>query len=212
MDLPERLLPRVCSRLGLTRIIFSSYNREQLEIIITSRLKGLNCFSKDAIEFLARKIATVSGDARRALQICIRATEIAEQEKSLEVDIAHVETTIRNMYGSTLIIAMQNIAQQEKIFMCAVALELKSTGAAETTFGDAAIRHAILCKTHGYSLPNSSILSSICARMGACKLLNLLDSSRTDLNQRIKLNLMIDDIEFAIRSQDEKMHEQFFPS
>ena len=41
---------------------------------------GLKCFSEEAIQFAARKVAAVSGDARRALDICRRATEIAERE------------------------------------------------------------------------------------------------------------------------------------
>lgn len=35
--------------------------------------------SQDAIEIASRKVASVSGDARRALKVCKRATEIAEQ-------------------------------------------------------------------------------------------------------------------------------------
>jgi len=34
------------------------------------RLLGLDLFDKNAIEFCARKVASVSGDVRRALQIC----------------------------------------------------------------------------------------------------------------------------------------------
>ena len=37
---------------------------------LTSRLLGLDLFDKNAIEFCARKVASVSGDVRRALQIC----------------------------------------------------------------------------------------------------------------------------------------------
>lgn len=81
MDLPERTLSnKISSRLGLTRINFQPYTYQQLGDIIRSRLEGLKLFDNQAIEFCARKVGAVSGDARRALDICRRAAEIAELE------------------------------------------------------------------------------------------------------------------------------------
>jgi hypothetical protein len=77
MDLPERLLPRVYSRLGLERILFRPYTREQIRSIVSDRLTGLEVFHKDAVEMAARKVSSLSGDVRRALHICRRAAEIA---------------------------------------------------------------------------------------------------------------------------------------
>jgi origin recognition complex subunit 1 len=37
----------------------------------------LRVFDADAVQLVARKVASLSGDARRALDICRRATEIA---------------------------------------------------------------------------------------------------------------------------------------
>ena len=81
MDLPERTLSnKISSRLGLTRITFPGYSHNQLMEIITSRLEGVpgNIVDADAIQFASRKVAAVSGDARRALDICRRAVELAE--------------------------------------------------------------------------------------------------------------------------------------
>ncbi|KAK7987888.1 hypothetical protein PG990_004740 [Apiospora arundinis] len=83
MDLPERTLSnKISSRLGLTRITFPGYNHEQLMKIIQSRLEGVpgNIVEPDAVQFASRKVAAVSGDARRALDICRRAVELAETE------------------------------------------------------------------------------------------------------------------------------------
>ncbi|KIW82255.1 hypothetical protein Z517_05282 [Fonsecaea pedrosoi CBS 271.37] len=84
MDLPERTLSnKISSRLGLTRITFPGYTHTQLMEIISSRLEGVpgNIVDKDAVQFASRKVAAVSGDARRALDICRRAVEIAEQSQ-----------------------------------------------------------------------------------------------------------------------------------
>ncbi|KAK5939218.1 Origin recognition complex, subunit 1 [Knufia obscura] len=83
MDLPERTLSnKISSRLGLTRITFSGYTHTQLMEIISSRLQGVpgNIVDPDAVQFASRKVAAVSGDARRALDICRRAVEIAEKQ------------------------------------------------------------------------------------------------------------------------------------
>ncbi|EEQ30953.1 Origin recognition complex, subunit 1 [Microsporum canis] len=82
MDLPERTLSnKISSRLGLTRITFSGYKYQELMEIISSRLENVpgNIVDADAVQFASRKVAAVSGDARRALDICRRAVEIAEQ-------------------------------------------------------------------------------------------------------------------------------------
>jgi len=82
MDLPERTLSnKISSRLGLTRITFPGYKHTDLMEIITTRLSNVpgNIVDPDAIQFASRKVAAVSGDARRALDICRRAVEIAEQ-------------------------------------------------------------------------------------------------------------------------------------
>ncbi|KAL5339826.1 putative origin recognition complex subunit Orc1 [Aspergillus crustosus] len=82
MDLPERTLSnKISSRLGLTRITFPGYKHTDLMEIITTRLASVpgNIVDADAIQFASRKVAAVSGDARRALDICRRAVEIAEQ-------------------------------------------------------------------------------------------------------------------------------------
>lgn len=56
MDLPEKLLPRISSRMGIQRLCFGPYNYRQLQEIISSRLRGIDAFEKQAIEFASRKV------------------------------------------------------------------------------------------------------------------------------------------------------------
>jgi origin recognition complex subunit 1 len=68
MDLPERvMLNKIGSRIGLTRQNFQAYTHDQLIEILESRLVGLDVFDADAVKYIARKVAAVSGDARKAL-------------------------------------------------------------------------------------------------------------------------------------------------
>lgn len=97
MDLPERTLSnKISSRLGLTRITFPGYRHTDLMEIISTRLASVpgNIVDPDAVQFASRKVAAVSGDARRALDICRRAVEIAEQaaDEAAAADEAKDET------------------------------------------------------------------------------------------------------------------------
>ncbi|KAK6164149.1 hypothetical protein DH2020_001013 [Rehmannia glutinosa] len=106
MDLPEKLLPRISSRMGIQRLCFGPYNYQQLQEIITSRLKGIDAFEKPAIEFASRKVAAVSGDARRALEICRRAAELADyRAKRSPISIADATgRTFNNIFISCFIL------------------------------------------------------------------------------------------------------------
>lgn len=76
MDLPERLLPRVASRLGVLRVNFNPYTRGQLREILDERLREADAqgtFEEDALTLAAARVAAQSGDARKVLQVCRRA-------------------------------------------------------------------------------------------------------------------------------------------
>ena len=114
MDLPERVLVhRVSSRIGLRRLPFQSYNREQLVTIVRSRLNKTANFTADAIELCARKVAAVSGDARRALDICRRAAELA-QVQGTPVDIGNIRAALGEMNSSPMVVAMQRATVHER--------------------------------------------------------------------------------------------------
>jgi origin recognition complex subunit 1 len=98
MDLPEKLLPKINSRLGLGRVTFSAYQRDQIEKIIKTRLEGLdNVFDKDAIEMCARKVASLSGDVRKALQLSRRAIEVCKKNNAVQVTIPHVNQAFKEI-------------------------------------------------------------------------------------------------------------------
>ena len=120
MDLPERLMMnRVSSRLGLTRMSFQPYTHVQLKQIVMSRLTGIRGIDPDGVELIARKVAALSGDARRALDICRRATEIAESsnipaspckspiKQSMLMGTLHVNKALQEMFNSPKITAIR---------------------------------------------------------------------------------------------------------
>jgi Cdc6-like AAA superfamily ATPase len=121
MDLPERIMSnKIASRMGLTRINFQPYKYDQLYQIVQSRLEGIDAFAKEAVEFAARKVSAVSGDARRALDICRRAVEIVETRSNMgaHVTIAIVDEAIKEMFTSPSVAFIRSCSLHQKIFLC----------------------------------------------------------------------------------------------
>ncbi|XP_071953820.1 origin recognition complex subunit 1-like [Antedon mediterranea] len=205
MDLPERIMMnRVASRLGLTRMTFQPYTFKQLHSIVMSRMKNLKAFDEDAIQLAARKVAALSGDARRALDICRRATEIAEfsQEsgkKAPLVGMTHIETALGEMFSSPKMVAIRQASEQEKILLRAVVNEFRASGLEESVFHRVYDQHIALCRLEGKTPPSASELATLCFRLASCRLL-LVENGRQDIHQRIRLNISQDDVLYALRT------------
>ncbi len=186
MDLPERILTnKISSRIGLTRIQFPGYNYKQLETIIKTRLKsfendGLE-IGDDSIGFASRKVASVSGDARRALTFCRRAIEIAELEynnskstnknKKVKVIVKHIQKAINESTNSPISIYLKHLPLSYKIFLSAILGRYRKTGIIECSIGDVI--------DEMYQLININLLSS-----SKFKIKNFLYES----NKKIRIN------------------------
>ncbi|XP_054690324.1 origin recognition complex subunit 1 isoform X1 [Grus americana] len=205
MDLPERIMMnRVASRLGLTRMSFQPYTYKQLQQIILSRLNSIKAFEEDAIQLVSRKVAALSGDARRCLDICRRATEICEfasQKRTPEiVRMAHVTEAIDEMFSSPYINAIRNASLHEQIFLKAILAEFRRAGVEEATVQQVYHQHVALCRIEGMQSPTISEIMAICSRLGACRLL-LVESSNKYLHMRVRLNINQDDVMYALKDE-----------
>ncbi|XP_061860248.1 origin recognition complex subunit 1 isoform X2 [Colius striatus] len=203
MDLPERIMMnRVASRLGLTRMSFQPYTYKQLQQIVSSRLKSVKAFEEDAIQLVSRKVAALSGDARRCLDICRRATEICEfasQKRTPEiVRMAHVTEAMDEMFSSPYINAIRNASLHEQIFLKAILAEFRRAGVEEATVQKIYHQHVALCRIEGMQSPTISEILAVCGRLGACRLL-LVEPSSKYLHMRVRLNISQDDVVYALK-------------
>uniref|UniRef100_A0A8C7KCA1 Origin recognition complex subunit 1 n=1 Tax=Oncorhynchus kisutch TaxID=8019 RepID=A0A8C7KCA1_ONCKI len=205
MDLPERIMiNRVASRLGLTRMSFQPYSFKQLQQIITSRLNKVKAFEEDALQLVSRKVAALSGDARRCLDICRRATEICEHSASHPsstglVRMSHVMEALDEMFSSSYITAIGCASLQEQLFLRAVIAEFRRLGLEEATFQQVFVQHRALSRVEGLQPISVSEGLAVCQRLGACRLL-LLEASRLDMLQRVRLNVSQDDVLYALKA------------
>ena len=122
--------------------------------IIQSRLEGVpgDIVDPDAVQFASRKVAAVSGDARRALDICRRAVELAESDdqggdpatpsktngesRRGSVTIATIKKAINEATTNPTQQHLRGLPLMSKLLMAALLLRIRRTGLAETTFGE----------------------------------------------------------------------------
>jgi len=153
---------------GLTRVNFEPYTAPQLMEIIESRLKSVpgHIVDKDAIRLCAMKIANNTGDARKALDVCRRAVEIAEKEAEAElpstpskrsrttdsenrgkVTTALISAVLQEFLRHPIQQALRTLPFAAKLFLAALVLQTRrSSGKDEVTFGDVLAETTILCQ------------------------------------------------------------------
>ncbi|XP_071534634.1 origin recognition complex subunit 1 isoform X2 [Panulirus ornatus] len=212
MDLPERIMMnRVSSRLGLTRMTFQPYTFKQLQEIVMSRLLGIDAFDPDAVQLVSRKVAALSGDARRALDICRRATELAETKKmstnhpdsptrkAALVEMLHVDQAIKEMFTSPKISAIRSCSLMEQFVLRAIVAEFTRSGLEEAVFGQVLQQFVSLSIFEGIEPCCTSEVMMIVNRLTSQRLI-LTEHSRNDLSLRLRLNISTDDVNYALQS------------
>lgn len=147
LDFTDRTLPRLQSHLTIKPklMYFAPYNKQQIVDIFMERLKASNVsdvFPPAALQMLAAKVAAVSGDVRRALDISRRAIELAEQSRVTQVlqpvenkqeitapkavELKQVVNVLNNVYGQNLQDDVDDsFPLQQKLLICSLILMLK---------------------------------------------------------------------------------------
>lgn len=207
-------------QLGLTRINFEPYTHRQLYQIVDSRLEGVDAFETEAVEFAARKVSAVSGDARRALDICRRAVEIVEARHNTtskptsssslsstsnnnnneiaRVTIPTINQAIKEMLQSPFVASVQSYALHQKLFLVSVMHSIRQSGLGEVRFSDVAMYHIRACTWSNIEPPTMSDLMQVCQSLGQARAL-VIEDGRTDLMMRISLNIATEDIKMGCK-------------
>ena len=141
LDLPNRLLPKIRSRMGNDVIMFRPYNKEELREIIKDRGIDLTLFSEDAIRLSCVKVAAINGDLRRIFQILTRAKQInslknykkKNKESVSKFDILEAWDELFNSKVSKVIRSL-NIF--EKIIIATILSKIKEQNNIKINLGD----------------------------------------------------------------------------
>ncbi|XP_008503991.1 cell division control protein 6 homolog [Calypte anna] len=174
LDLTDRTLSRLGARpTGSPRLLhFTPYTREQLTAILQERLGqvgGDPVLDAAALQFCARKVSAVSGDARKALDVCRRAVELVELEVRSQtllkplpkgespvspvprrVGLLHVSRVISEVFGDRLAAGGQGSRDtfplQQKVLLCSLLLLARHRHAREVTLGKLHDTYSQVCR------------------------------------------------------------------
>ena len=143
LDLPNRLLPKIKSRMGNNKIMFKPYNKEELRIIIKDRGIDLQLFSEDAIRLSCVKVAAINGDLRRIFQILIRAKQINEfenykkkdKDKNL-VSKFNIMDAWNELFNSKISKVIKSLQIIEKIIIASMLTKIKDNNSNKIKIGE----------------------------------------------------------------------------
>ena len=227
LDLTDRILPRLQLRPECKPKLlhFSPYSKDQIVKILTARLsevEGSNIMDVSAVQFCARKIAAVSGDMRKALDICRRAVEVVETEAKRQqvlkpidrsaspkkspvkkVTIAHVSKVISEVYGSRIVNScggeQPTIPLQQKLLICTVLLLQKESKLREISVGQLHETYCSICKKRQVSQISQEDCLSLCNLLESRGIISMKRAKETRM---AKVSLKIDEREVDHALQD----------
>ncbi|KAM6189707.1 cell division control protein 6 homolog [Sarcoramphus papa] len=201
LDLTDRSLARLGAHpAGSPRLLhFPPYTREQLTAILQERLgqvAGDPVLDAAALQFCARKVSAVSGDARKALDVCRRAVEVVELEvrsqtllKALpggdspvspvpkRVGLLHVSRVISEVFGDRLAAggrgARDAFPLQQKVLLCSLLLLARRLRTREVTLGKLHDAYSQVCRRQHLPAVDQAECLSLVTLLESCGVLEL---------------------------------------
>ncbi|XP_001605030.2 cell division control protein 6 homolog [Nasonia vitripennis] len=215
LNLTDTILPRLQARCELkpTLLHFQSYTKQQIMDIITERLKEANVldiFTGTAMQLLAGKVAAVSGDIRRALDIGRRVVEIAESQKMMQVlqptnendanpdsastaesanekpvDFKEVRSVLNKVYGGSENADSEesSFPVQQKILLCSLMLILNKSKNKDVNMGKLHQVYRKVCMKRNLQVLDMSEFVSLCSLIETRGILRLMMKKETRLSK-----------------------------
>ena len=200
MDLPERTLqPKVASRLGMTRIPFMPYTDRQLLEIVHGRLgDDESVFTPDALMFAAKRVANVSGDARRMLDVCRRAADGAVGQVTIDGIRAVLDAMARSGKG----VHIAALPLHAKLLLVSMFGCVRQTSVDEVAWGDVVAHHTVLVRTHALGGASAEALLRPLAVLCALGLVIAVGAGagpgRAGPHARLLLGVQADEVRIAL--------------
>lgn len=217
MDFPERLLPKIASRMGSRRLVFKPYMGRVLEKIVEQRVEDTQIFEKGAIAFLSRKIVNVSTDVRRALNLCRDAIDLWVDETGGEgaVGIEVITKTWEKFYSTPHHQYIKALSKYEKMLLVCVVLESKFRNLPFVSLNNLHMRFMNMTNASGWLVMETGELLEMLNQLERAKLLQMKSCFVETLKKsdsykhnyhlmnlkdaQINLNIALDDITFPLK-------------
>lgn len=234
LDLTDRLLSRLHAKCNLKprRMNFAPYSRQQITDIFKMRLEEaqvLDIFPTITIQLLSAKVASISGDVRRALDIGRRVIEMAEEQKrgikqfdmnelgigeldaqvdalpTDKVEIKQVMTVLNQVYGAGQTLGddlEDTFPLQQKILICTILLILKRDKNKDITVGRLYGVYAKLCGSRHIEALGQSEFGGLCELVETRGILRIIKNKEPRM---CKVQLQWDEGEVTDALQDKQL-------
>ncbi|EFO19124.1 origin recognition complex subunit 1 [Loa loa] len=202
-DLPERLFSqRVSSRLGTNRLCFQPYDHNEVAYIIRDRLCDSSAVEAEAVELASRKVAAISGDLRKALDILRSATELAINANQKQLTMKNVQEAIRQASTSVRIELIRALPRHSILLLRAAVAEQLSSGLDEFQFHILLKQYRLQCNVANITPVSTSAAYRNAMEMCSERLL-VAASGTGSMSRRFRLGMTTHDIQFAFKQIDE---------
>ena len=211
LDLPNRLLPKIQSRMGNNIIMFKPYNKEELRMIIQDRGIDLKLFSEDAIRLSCVKVAAINGDLRRVFHIFFKAKEINNmnnyKKKNKElVSKYDILNAWDELFSSKISNIISSLHIFEKIIIATILSKIKEQNHTKINLGDLYDKKDIFIKKYNENSGNEYEITweeykKIIYNLMRIKLVNYGDVPKSNfIENNIVIKFYIDEFVMACES------------
>ncbi|XP_023059992.1 cell division control protein 6 homolog [Piliocolobus tephrosceles] len=228
LDLTDRILPRLQAREKCKPQLlnFPPYTRNQIVAILQDRLTQVSrdqVLDNAAIQFCARKVSAVSGDVRKALDVCRRAIEIVESDVKSQtvlkplseckspseplipkrVGLIHISQVMSEVDGNRMTLsqgAQDSFPLQQKILVCSLMLLIRKLKIKEVTLGKLYEAYSKVCRKQQVAAVDQSECLSLSGLLEARGILGLKRNKETRLT-KVFFKIEEKEIEHALKDK-----------
>lgn len=210
IDLPQRVLPKISSRMGNKQIPFKPYERDQLVKILQETLPNFKSFSTDAILLCCSKVASISGDIRRIIAICKYAEdnynkrimnfeynkEKLKSKKEGVITMSDIKSAINNLYDKKIENLISSLKLYEKL--CILSVYFETNLSSKVNFGLVYKRFIYCCNKQSVFRPSYEEFKYIIINLYKIKLFSLDENLDNLLSSSIKIEVYHDELLSAL--------------
>ncbi|MCI4383679.1 hypothetical protein PGIGA_G00029450 [Pangasianodon gigas] len=227
LDLTDRILPRLQAKPHCRPQLlhFPPYSRQELAAIVQDRLTQVSeegVLDAAAVQFCARKVSAVSGDARKALDICRRAVEMVESNnrskmsseltntttntntKAARVSVPQVARVLSEVYGDRMASSGgeegESFPLQQKLLVCCLLLLTRNGKSREIQLGKLCETYSKLCQQRQVGGVGQGECLSLCSLLESRGIFSLKKAKEARLT-KISLKIEEKDVENALKDR-----------
>jgi len=171
----EYLDPRIKSGLGEEELLFPPYTNRELEDILRKRAEmafNNGVLEEGVIPLCAAIAARQNGDCRLALDLLLKAADIAEREGASKVSEDHVRRAQREIEKNLVIDAIRSMPFHVKLVLLSIMILNKRGDQVRVTTGEIFNKYKELCRNLGVGEVTQRRVSEIISELDMLGIIN----------------------------------------